>query len=920
MGERDGKRGGVALVPPVPLDQYFSGGTDRGVSRGKGAAAALFDDDVAALDSSTLSRADLDFLTESLSNISLPRLTRHEQIVLLAICDTILRVEEEKRALDENAVRFMLSFRLFYCLSRSAPMGSAGSAFTLTTREITWAYLSDSQDTIVQNLNQTYQQLSQTNMVWPDARLLGLAYWIKSPDLFRRQMEHIAKNQFMHHEDRDPVRCALLYLALGKRKLWSSLWRTVAHHPEYEKTHQFLKDAGEFTQEKWRVAASKNAFALLGKQRFEYAAAFFLLAGQPKDAVNVCLRQLQDEQLAYCLVRLCFGESSEEMRDFQWRLVRKARQRGDRWLACMMYLNLDEKRRAIECAFRNLAEMDDGDGDGGGRGDVSADLAGSKPSFQDAAGQQDPSLLTLYQSLRQLFKLRYRMTDIPELDDKFLYSIIDAYDDCDCSMLALETLDQETCAIIGSGNGGGDNGGSSGVGEEQQVSALANPVVSIDTGTFDFDSWGSDGDLTGNGSRMKQGTMDADDGNGRRDKDAVVDETMRRRREGYRLYLLRRFSSVIIDGWSMAAQNLYNFTSLAHFKDYESKLESGAKLLCDTLSIDRRHYDSILMEAAQDLMCPLAALHMTKTKEDFEQLVRESVRFLGLKVFCDGQTDCYLDLMTFLLNAVCRESKDCSLDIFIMLHLVLLFTQLSLKRLDRVLQLVLEQDTVLDSERNVFTEGCEYFMRIIEQKNGLATPVLEGVEGEIKPEFEVVDVRSEEFTALVSRLLTIHVLEYLTNFIARLRQKDALPASSVILNALQDYVCPSLQANLAWNVEKWDEEYDHLYYPDLKTPLSTPVLNVPPPSLAPLKANPIELLRTFDERRLWKALNQQFRTFADQPVYFQSRLDLLTGKGVQVAVSSLKKRGFSRILKRLSHRASMSYSPEKTSDSGILHV
>lgn len=42
-----------------------------------------------------------------------------------------------------------------------------------------------------------------------------------------------------------------------------------------------------FTEDRWRKAALKNAFALLGKQRFEHSAAFFLLAGHLKDAVEV---------------------------------------------------------------------------------------------------------------------------------------------------------------------------------------------------------------------------------------------------------------------------------------------------------------------------------------------------------------------------------------------------------------------------------------------------------------------------------------------------------------------------------------------------------------------------------------------------------------------------------------------------------
>ncbi|KAJ6669699.1 hypothetical protein lerEdw1_000248 [Lerista edwardsae] len=63
-----------------------------------------------------------------------------------------------------------------------------------------------------------------------------------------------------------------------------------------------------FTEDRWRKAALKNAFSLLGKQRFEHSAAFFLLAGHLKDAVEVCLEKLNDIQLALVIARLYESE------------------------------------------------------------------------------------------------------------------------------------------------------------------------------------------------------------------------------------------------------------------------------------------------------------------------------------------------------------------------------------------------------------------------------------------------------------------------------------------------------------------------------------------------------------------------------------------------------------------------------------
>lgn len=45
----------------------------------------------------------------------------------------------------------------------------------------------------------------------------------------------------------------------------------------------------DFTQEKWKKAALKNAFVLMSRQRYHHAAAFFLLGDSLKDAIQVLL-------------------------------------------------------------------------------------------------------------------------------------------------------------------------------------------------------------------------------------------------------------------------------------------------------------------------------------------------------------------------------------------------------------------------------------------------------------------------------------------------------------------------------------------------------------------------------------------------------------------------------------------------------
>lgn len=48
----------------------------------------------------------------------------------------------------------------------------------------------------------------------------------------------------------------------------------------------------DFTDSRHKAAAAKNAYVLLGKHRYELAAAMFVLAGSLQEALAVCSKQV----------------------------------------------------------------------------------------------------------------------------------------------------------------------------------------------------------------------------------------------------------------------------------------------------------------------------------------------------------------------------------------------------------------------------------------------------------------------------------------------------------------------------------------------------------------------------------------------------------------------------------------------------
>ena len=106
-----------------------------------------------------------------------------------------------------------------------------------------------------------------------------MGWWVRNNTVLSRLILQIAKSAFQQRKD--PLDAAIYYLAMKKKSLVWGLFRSIN---DRRMTEFFASD---FTEERWRKAALKNAFALMGKQRFEHAAAFFLLAGALKDAIEV---------------------------------------------------------------------------------------------------------------------------------------------------------------------------------------------------------------------------------------------------------------------------------------------------------------------------------------------------------------------------------------------------------------------------------------------------------------------------------------------------------------------------------------------------------------------------------------------------------------------------------------------------------
>ncbi|KAI4734859.1 hypothetical protein E4T50_14619 [Aureobasidium sp. EXF-12298] len=318
-------------------------------------------------------------LVSLLSEKSVPQLSSTEQLSLADIIECVGMAEKHRRSIDENAARYLLFWRETVMRSRQSSSSAA-----VTWREMLWAYHSTSQDILVDLV--TRQNKGQ--MTWPHARDTGVFVWLTDREALLQQFEAVARSAYTSTELRDPVNCSLHYLALRKKNVLTGLWRMATWSREQAATMRLLKN--DFTDPRWRTAANKNAYALMGKRRFEYAAAFFLLADNLDSAVSVLSNQFGDVQLAIAVARVYGGDDSPLLKKFLTeRVLPNAALDGNRCQATWTYWMLGERSLAVRALVSPLHSL--------------LDPPGSPPDSLQAKSfrNDDPALVVLYQQLRE---------------------------------------------------------------------------------------------------------------------------------------------------------------------------------------------------------------------------------------------------------------------------------------------------------------------------------------------------------------------------------------------------------------------------------------------------------------------------------------------------------------------------------------
>jgi len=258
-------------------------------------------------------------LQSVMTTVQLPHLDGLEQMQVAAILDTFAKLQNfSDGSVDVCGLRFLVAQRLHSYLRKALPPSLKPER--ISSADLAWALHSEAQSTIL-------NECLSPDSCWEDAREIGVGYWVINRTLLTNLVEQLGKAHFS--KQKNPSDCAIFYLMLGKKATLAGLYKAVKD----SRLSAFLSN--DFSSEKWRIAAAKSAFTLHSQHRFSLCAAFFILANQPSDAIQVILSKMNDPQLALLVAR-CMNPTLEENL-IKESILPMAKKRGDLVLASICH-------------------------------------------------------------------------------------------------------------------------------------------------------------------------------------------------------------------------------------------------------------------------------------------------------------------------------------------------------------------------------------------------------------------------------------------------------------------------------------------------------------------------------------------------------------------------------------------------------
>nr|CCD17603.1 unnamed protein product [Trypanosoma congolense IL3000] len=258
----------------------------------------------------------LDDVLSPLMQVSQPGLSSQDQLALLCTVEALRATRLSDVAADPSASRYLFSHKLDQLRRRQRVSVPNMGSFPMGHASFMWAALSDVQQQLLGALFAS----DNSALPWADVESSGVSFWVRSLHSLRGIAERVAREKFQ--QNRDVRECALMYCLARRAGVIAALCRTTGN-PKLEAF--FSRD---FSDPKNRAAASTNAYAAVSKNLLEYSAAFFVLAGEARNAAQVLLQRQGNVPLALFVMRLACDDDPSDMVWFMEQRRREAEHCG----------------------------------------------------------------------------------------------------------------------------------------------------------------------------------------------------------------------------------------------------------------------------------------------------------------------------------------------------------------------------------------------------------------------------------------------------------------------------------------------------------------------------------------------------------------------------------------------------------------
>lgn len=277
----------------------------------------------------------------------------NEAGVLTQILELLEGHKLNKRGKDIPCALFFTAV-LFYNLGQAGVLGLTKRK-ALRSKEVIWAMHTDSESAMMELCVPRSKMNDPNYLRWEKLRSYCVPMWFKDTKKLKAMIQSLSLLKFKETKDADDV--ILWNIMLDKLKIQISLYKMKGN----VKLVKYLSN--DFESTKWQKGARANAYKLFSQKRYVMAAAFFLLAKDLKEAVNMAVEQMGDLQLGIVMCRLLESPNSNDIAEkpilrglIEKYIIEAAEAVGDFWLASIGNTMLEEHVESANCVSRIIAK------------------------------------------------------------------------------------------------------------------------------------------------------------------------------------------------------------------------------------------------------------------------------------------------------------------------------------------------------------------------------------------------------------------------------------------------------------------------------------------------------------------------------------------------------------------------------------